>query len=74
MGLIKSRERPFLAASPDGKVTDQNGNIRLIEIKNILYNKLVSLSQAAKIKSVKNFCLEKNENTVEKTSQLFLPM
>ena len=61
-----SREYPFLEASPDGKVTDQNGNIGLIEMKkkNILYNKPVSLSQAAKMKSEKKFCLEKkNDNT-----------
>ena len=62
-----SREYPFLAASPDGKVTDQNRNIGLIEIKKILYNKPVSLSQVAKMKSVKNlkyFVWKKNETTL----------
>lgn len=33
MGLVVSSEHPFLAASPDGKVTDENGNCGLIEIK-----------------------------------------
>ena len=58
MWLVISSESPFLAASPDGKITDHNGNSGLIEIRNILYNKPVPLTQATKMKSVKNFCLE----------------
>ena len=57
MGLVISEDFPFLAGSPDGKVTDQNENVGMIEIKNILYNKPVSLTQAAKLKSINNFCL-----------------
>ena len=57
MGLVISEDFPFLAGSPDGKVTDQRGNVGLIEIKNVLYNKPVSLTQAAKLKSISNFCL-----------------
>ena len=63
MGLVVSQESPFLAPSPDGKVIDQNGNHGLIEIKNILYNKALSLTQAAKLKSIKNFCLELDKDT-----------
>ena len=63
MGLVVSQGSPFLAASPDGKVLDQNGNHGLIEIKNILYNKALSLTQAAKLKSIKNFCLELDKDT-----------
>ena len=67
MGLIVSQESPFLAASPDGKVIEQNGNHGLVEIKNVLYNKALSLTQAARLKSIKNFCLEfsKNENKLK---------
>ena len=57
MGLVIGEDFPFLAGSPDGKVTDQMGNVGLIEIKNVLYNKPVSLTQAAKLKSISNFCL-----------------
>ena len=63
MGLVISKEQPLLAASPDGRITDGKGNSGLIEIKNILYNKPLSLTQAAKMKSVKNFCLEINSNS-----------
>ena len=67
MGLVVSQKSPFLAASPDGKVIDQNGNHGLIEIKIILYNKALSLTQAARLKYIKNFCLEfsKNENKLK---------
>lgn len=63
MGLVISQECPFLAASPDGKVIYKNGNEGLIEIKNLLYNKAVSLTQAAGLKSIKNFCLEFDKKT-----------
>ena len=57
MGLVISEDFPFLAGSPDGKVSDQNENVGMIEIRNILYIKPVSLTQAAKVKSINNFCL-----------------
>ena len=62
-GLIICHKDPYLAASPDGKVVYENGECGLIEIKNILYNKPLSLSQGASIKSVKNFCLEVNKSS-----------
>ncbi|XP_078329794.1 uncharacterized protein LOC144624228 [Crassostrea virginica] len=59
VGLIVNRQHKFLAASPDGKVKDSNGDIGLIEIKNLLQNKNISFMQATK--TVKDFCLvEKN--------------
>ena len=62
--LVISTECPILAGSPDGRVTDGKGNAGQIEIKkNVLYNKPASLTQAAKMKSVKNVCLEINSNT-----------
>ena len=63
MGLVISKEQPLLAASPDGRISDAKGNSGLIEIKNILYNKPLSLTQAAKMKSVNIFCLEINPNS-----------
>ena len=63
MGLVKSEDFPFLAGSPDGKVTDQRGNVGLIEIKSVLYNKPVSLTQAAKLKSISNFCLQYDQKS-----------
>ena len=44
MGLIVSKKCPFLAWSPDGKLIDMNGKSGLIEIKNDLYKKTVSLT------------------------------
>ena len=63
MGLVISKKCPFLAGSPDGKLTDINGKSGLIEIKNVLYNKPVSLTQAASLKTTKNFCLEIDKET-----------
>ena len=58
VGLVIDDANHFLGASPDGKVIVENGENSLIEIKNVLYNKPVSLSQAASLKSIKGFCLE----------------
>ena len=53
MGLVISKKCPFLAGSPDGKLTDMNRKSGLIEIKNVLYNKPVSLTHAASLKQRK---------------------
>ena len=63
MGLVINKKCPFLAGSPGGKLTNMNGNSGLIEIKNVLYNKPVTLTQAASLKTVKNFCLEVDKQT-----------
>ena len=44
MGLVISKKCPFLAGSPDGKLKDMNGKSGLIEIKNVLFNRTVSLT------------------------------
>ncbi|CAG2247842.1 unnamed protein product [Mytilus edulis] len=57
-GLIIDKKFKYLAASPDGKVIDkENNEIGLIEIKNLVHDKNLTLTQAAT--SLKNFCLEK---------------
>ncbi|VDI39695.1 Hypothetical predicted protein [Mytilus galloprovincialis] len=61
MGLV-DEEVQFLGASPDGKVIDEH-NEGLIEIKNILHNKVMTLLQATS--SIKTFCLEKNNNELK---------
>ena len=58
VGLVVCEANKYLAASPDGKVIKENGENGFIEIKNVLYNKPVSLTQAATLKSIKGFCLE----------------
>ena len=58
MGQVISKKCPFLARSPDGKLIDMNGESGLDEINNVLYNTTVSLTQAASLKTMKNFCLE----------------
>ena len=63
MGLVINKKCPFLAGSPDGKLTDVTVKSGLIEIKNVLYNKPVTLTQAASLKTVKNFCLEFDKQT-----------
>ena len=63
MRLVINKKCPFLAGSTDGKLTNMNGNSGLIEIKNVLYNKSVTLTQAASLKTVKNFCLEIDKQT-----------
>ncbi|CAG2250353.1 unnamed protein product [Mytilus edulis] len=66
-GLIIDKKFKYLAASPDGKVIDkENNEIGLIEIKNLVHDKNLTLTQAAT--SLKNFCLEKygDENNIKK--------
>ncbi|VDI80111.1 Hypothetical predicted protein [Mytilus galloprovincialis] len=46
MGLVVSREHPFLGASTDGKVFVQGGECGLIEIKNVLHNNTMSIVEA----------------------------
>jgi len=60
IGLVVSKMHPFLAASPDGLITEEGGNTGLIEIKNLLQNNKYSIEEA--IQKVKNFCLEKDKN------------
>ena len=58
-GLFIHPSHNFLAATPDGIVTE-NGSTGLIEIKNVLLNKNVDLKTAAKTQ--KSFCLEIHSN------------
>ncbi|KAJ8309411.1 LOW QUALITY PROTEIN: hypothetical protein KUTeg_014285 [Tegillarca granosa] len=55
VGLIIYEDKPFLAASPDGKVINKLGEIGLLEIKNLLHNKIETLNEAARRK---DFCLQ----------------
>lgn len=67
MGLVVSREHPFLGASTDGKVFVQGGECGLIEIKNVLHNNTMSIVEATQ--KVSNFPLErKNGNFFIKKS------
>ena len=54
-GLVIDDAHPFLAASPDGIVTTPAGAMGLIEVKNVLKNKIIILFEAAKSSS---FCLK----------------
>ena len=54
-GLVIDDANSFLAGSPDGIVTMSNGDKGLLEVKNLLKNKRMSLYQAARNKS---FCLQ----------------
>ena len=59
LGLVIHREHHFMAASPDGMVTElETGDTGLLEVKNLLYNKRILLKQAAKSSS---FCLKFGE-------------
>ena len=69
MGLV-DEEVQFLGASPDGKVIDEHNNQGLIEIKNILHNKVMTLLQATS--SIKTFCLEKNNNELKLKKTIFI--
>jgi hypothetical protein len=57
VGLCISKEYKFLAASPDGRVHCKNGEIGFIEVKNLLYNRHLNLTEAANLK-IQNFCLK----------------
>ncbi|VDI63991.1 Hypothetical predicted protein [Mytilus galloprovincialis] len=68
-GLIIDKKFKYLAASPDGKVIDkENNEIGLIEIKNLVHDKNLTLTQAAI--SLKNFCLEKVSSGTNTNLQL----
>ncbi|CAG2237024.1 unnamed protein product [Mytilus edulis] len=61
-GLIIDKNHKFLAGSPDGLV-NENGEMGLIEIKNILQKKNMSFIQATK--KVSNFCLQYTDEKVQ---------
>ncbi|CAG2214773.1 unnamed protein product [Mytilus edulis] len=67
MGLVIDKTHKFLAGSPDGKVTEEEigkpPSVGLIEIKNVLYRKDTSFTDA--VKQVKNFCLELKEKKLQ---------
>ena len=65
VGLVIDNENKYLAASPDGRVVEENNSTGLIEIKNVLYNKPVSLSQAASLKAIKGFCLQQSGDKIQ---------
>jgi hypothetical protein len=58
VGLVVDREHNFLAASPDGKVVCTDGQVGLIEVKNLLQNKKLTFA-AATAAHKSGFCLEK---------------
>ena len=60
IGFIISETDNFLGASADGKVVLQNGQIGLVEIKNLLHNKPIDLNEAAK--RIKSFCLQETDS------------
>jgi hypothetical protein len=62
-GLVISRDHPFLGATPDGVVTDMSsGDVGLIEVKNVLKNKPLSIKQAAE--TLKALCLQLEGGTL----------
>ncbi|CAG2230579.1 unnamed protein product [Mytilus edulis] len=61
-GLIIDKNHKFLACSPDGLV-NENGEMGVIEIKNILQKKNMSFIQATK--KVSNFCLQYTDEKVQ---------
>ncbi|CAC5415019.1 unnamed protein product [Mytilus coruscus] len=61
-GLVIDKHHTFLGGSPDGIVTENNAK-GLIEIKNLVHDKNINLTQASM--SVKNFCLEKISNNLK---------
>ncbi|CAG2252563.1 unnamed protein product [Mytilus edulis] len=60
--LIIDKNHKFLACSPDGLV-NENGEMGVIEIKNILQKKNMSFIQATK--KVSNFCLQYTDEKVQ---------
>lgn len=64
MGLVVDKENKFLGTSPDGKVKEINsGETGLVELKNLLHNKPLSLNDAADMQ--KSFCLEKKNGRLQ---------
>ncbi|XP_052063676.1 uncharacterized protein LOC127703187 [Mytilus californianus] len=61
-GLVVDKNHKFLGGSPDGIVMENNAK-GLIEIKNLVHDKNINLTQASM--SVKNFCLEKISNNLK---------
>ncbi|CAG2243766.1 unnamed protein product [Mytilus edulis] len=59
---LKRKKLPLLRGSPDGVVTENNAK-GLIEIKNLVHDKNINLTQASM--SVKNFCLENISNNLK---------
>jgi hypothetical protein len=53
-GLVVDVHHPWLGASPDGLVYQQEQCVGLVEVKNVLKNKNLTFHEAAK---TKNFCL-----------------
>lgn len=69
-GLMIDKEHPFLAASCDGIVLEQNGEKGLIEIKTLLQNNKKTITDAAK--TDKTFCLHTvNGNVQLKTNHKY---
>ncbi|KAJ8318930.1 hypothetical protein KUTeg_004021 [Tegillarca granosa] len=70
VGLVIDKDEKYLAVSPDGIVKCSNGELGLIEVKNLLHNKQINLYQAA---HGKEFCLEllNNELHLKKSHGYF---
>ena len=58
-GLVISIDNPWLAASPDDRVIDQNSNpqLGLVEYKNPYSARIMTVAEACQ--TIQSFCLEK---------------
>ena len=63
VGLVIHPQHHFLAASADGLVQSKGNVVGLVEVKNLLSDKHITLVEATK--SVKTFCLHLNGNKLE---------
>ena len=68
-GLVDSLDTPWLAASPDGRVTDPDDPqpLRLVEYKNPFVARQLTLSEACDLST---FCLQKKETDGKTTYKL----
>ena len=63
VGLVIHPQHHFLAASADGLVQSEGNIVGLVEVKNLLSDKNITLAEATK--RVKTFCLHLNGNKLE---------
>jgi hypothetical protein len=62
VGMVVDGHNNFLAASPDGKVITSDGDVGLLEVKNVLQTSKAHLSQAANKSS---FCLQNKDGKLQ---------
>ena len=63
VGLVIHPQHHFLAASADALVQSEGNVVGLVEVKNLLSDKNITLVEATK--RVKTFCLHLNGNKLE---------